>query len=830
MDSNSDIEIVPNSVDDIEEDHSLSSDSSTASVSSLPPLKATRKRVTQDHRSSSTLSATSSRKATTTVYNAASTSKLTSTASTSKILDASSSDIEIIAGPSSIGKGSTSKRGAGTDLTNRLRGRSSNSRLLSSLSTTGSKRASSPNGGIGGFKSAAAILKEEARKERKAAARQRSSSSTSASSNAAVSTTSKAAKSRDVSPALSSSSSGLDVKGKKREEESLPTSVVLSEKYQHDERQLEDEDDDIVELPPPSSSLQASTRTTSRMEDDDMAVDVNGDAESSSPGAAFRHSINKFKAPSIPPISRSGRNSGSSNSRSSSSLFAGGKDASDRIASSSTGLTVLADSSTASTSTSTSTSNKRARSKFTATTATTSEPFSNTKSQQLEIPIPFLAVINKCPTCNDVWTVHKDPKIKLNHIRKCAISKAYYSNESVNELVEIQVRDLQAIAEERNRRTLDGRTLFEGVLSRKGKDVQVVGVEKKKKKTSSLSTKGKEVDNWNEKEEEEEGNTFRQVVLSTQGGSTYSQATSTQVQKELTKRIKTAQRIERGDFLNVPATGAVTASSAALVRDTSSHSTSDGTGTGTGSGDDQASTTTGNGTINGNGGKSALEEAVSKGRKKKGTASLSAGVGSKNWLKAAQLLKAKEKEAATATAAAMAASELGHDASLLSTSHMGGNSITSTLLASSTITTAAGTKGKGRALASVNANAAKNRLVSYQESRFRIAEKVKDIAALRTRSSTIASIDSSDTSQSEAAAAASGMNAEKSTDTGTAGNYDMISRPYRNPSEVSYCLLDKAIQRGSEKEKQGYNAWDLAGSAEDTIKDRFVVSFRLFFL
>lgn len=389
-------------------------------------------------------------------------------------------------------------------------------------------------------------------------------------------------------------------------------------------------------------------------------------------------------------------------------------------------------------------------------------------------------IITKCPTCNDAWTIFKDPKTKLNHIRKCALQKSY-SNAEVNKLVEDQVRELYHKAEEKNRIHHDNRTLLEGVISRKGKEVQVVGVEKKKKpqgKQNELISNAYSRDNSEAPHmDEEEKEVTREVVLSTQGGSTYSQATSTQVYKELTKRIKTNQRIERGDFLNV-----ATSARSAIV-EAGTRSASDSVAS------DDASAKP-----------SVLAEAAAKARRKKGTADAN-GVGSKNWLKAAQLLKAKEKDA-------MEVEDL-EASSLLSTAHIGA-SIASTL--ASNTSSSFGTAAKGKQQAS-SANTSKTRLEPYSDSRFRLAEKVKDIAALRTRKT-----DSSAESDIES------VNAATRQDTGSNDEYSGMERPYRNPSDLSLSLLDKAIQRGSEKRKQGYDAWALAGTAEDTVRDRYVVS------
>lgn len=745
-DSDSDIEIVYNSVDEDAGNHPLSSSSSSSS-SSLHSLS--KRRVLHHQRSSSSKTTITSRTA------AAS----TTTTISSRLPQSSSSDIELISGPPTLShRDASTKRGAGTDLTNRI-GRGSSSTSASS------KRASS-SAKIGGFKSASAILKDQAKE-----ARRRSSSS--ASSDAASGAPS--SKSRDVSPALSSSSS--DIKGKERDD-SLPPPLE-TQAIEQEPRHLEDEDDDIVELPPPSQIPIINVK-----EQSPIASLLDEAMPSSSPVAAFRNTLNRFKAPSIPQNTRSSSNR--------SSMFAGNNGSRDT---SSSVIAVLSDSSNASTSTSLSSST---RSRFTNKAST-----SSSITDQLQIPTPFLAIITRCPTCDAEWTVTKDPKVKLNHIRKCSITKSY-SRHEIDALVEKQVRSLQALAEERNRKIHEGRTLLEGVLSKKGKDVLVIGVEGRDIANSSSEKKGKgKAQNETEGEMDEMDNLeARQVVLSTQGGSTYSQATSTQVQKELNKRIKTAQRIGRGDFLNVPSTANIPLS------DHSSHSASEGSGS-----DAQGKS---------NNGKSILEEAFSKSRKKKGSANVS-GVGSKNWLKAAQLLKAKDKETSS-----ILGTEMDGDTSLLSTAHIGA-SISSTFTSSIDSTASGKVKGgggKGRKQRDTSANLA-NRLVSYEESRYRLAEKVKNIASSRAsrRSSDTLSIASDPVDNAVAAIVKMGANEPiRPFEEEEEGEGTSLMRPYRNPSDLEICLLDKAIRRGVEKRKSGYDAWDLAGSVEDSEKNRYVVS------
>lgn len=373
-----------------------------------------------------------------------------------------------------------------------------------------------------------------------------------------------------------------------------------------------------------------------------------------------------------------------------------------------------------------------------------------------------------------MWTVAKEPKTKLNHIRKCAAQRVY-SDEDVGRLVEEQVRSLHDSAQEKNRKHHDDRTLFEGLLSKKGKEVQVVGVENKKKESRSGRRNNITAQARLFAEEDRyEGNSAQPPVLATQGGSTYSQATSTQVQVELNKRIKANQKIERGHFLNVSQTAQ------SYARDNKSRTNSDGS----------ANESTSTSQLAGQ--KSILAEAASRGRKAKGRANAS-GIGSKNWLKAAQLLKAKESEATTAV------EEL-ETPPLMSTAHIG-TSINSALGPESS-------KGKHRASSAIMHN---SRLESYMDSRHRLAGKIKEIAAARTRQN-----DSS---------AESDYIVETDGPVDALDDETYLQRPYRNPSDLDISLLDRAIRIGTEKKKQGYDAWALAGSREDTVKNRDVVSY-----
>ena len=164
---------------------------------------------------------------------------------------------------------------------------------------------------------------------------------------------------------------------------------------------------------------------------------------------------------------------------------------------------------------------------------------------QLTIPSPYLALISSCPVCKEVWIKAKTATSKLSHVRKCA-SARQCSEETVLKLTEGQIRQMQEQVQEERRRLESQRTLFETTVSKKGKEVSVVGVERKTKKYTSIGG-----DSDIENMPAGSGARMKEVVLHTQGGSTHSQATASQVQKDLNSRIKINQKITRGDSVVV---------------------------------------------------------------------------------------------------------------------------------------------------------------------------------------------------------------------------------------------------------------------------------------
>lgn len=174
---------------------------------------------------------------------------------------------------------------------------------------------------------------------------------------------------------------------------------------------------------------------------------------------------------------------------------------------------------------------------------------SSTKPPPMTVATELLNVMTKCPICALVWPSDKvkTASSKLAHVRKCASVKGY-REDTVQDLSYRQVGNLKAERDEVRRNVEANQTLFENVVSRKGKDVLVVGVEEKSEKRRSA-------------EQSDGSATVETAVLYTQGGSGHSQATHTQVQRDLDKNIKINQRVDRGDFISLlrPSQGAVAA-------------------------------------------------------------------------------------------------------------------------------------------------------------------------------------------------------------------------------------------------------------------------------
>ena len=129
-------------------------------------------------------------------------------------------------------------------------------------------------------------------------------------------------------------------------------------------------------------------------------------------------------------------------------------------------------------------SSKPTSRRFLSTLASTVKP-----DTAITIPTPYLALITTCPSCSAAWTTSKTAATKLTHIKKCALKEGMLQD-TVMELVERQVRSMQDSIDEERRKAYNNRTMFEAVISRRGKDVTVVGVERKTS-TSSVGSNGK---------------------------------------------------------------------------------------------------------------------------------------------------------------------------------------------------------------------------------------------------------------------------------------------------------------------------------------------------
>ena len=168
---------------------------------------------------------------------------------------------------------------------------------------------------------------------------------------------------------------------------------------------------------------------------------------------------------------------------------------------------------------------------------------------QMTLPTPYLALITTCPVCSEAWTTIKTANKKLSHIRKCASARGYLER-TVLELTEAQVRRLYMEAEEQGRKVERERTLFESTVSRKGKEVSVVGVEKRKNRISVSTGEGSDIENRPAVLAAAKRK-ITEAVLLTQGGTAHSQASADQVQKEVDARIKMNKKISRGNSLAV---------------------------------------------------------------------------------------------------------------------------------------------------------------------------------------------------------------------------------------------------------------------------------------
>ena len=585
----------------------------------------------------------------------------------------------------------------------------------SASATTIKKRRRRPEAGA--FKTAASLLKEEARKDKHNLA---SSPSTSR----------------------------------------PPGKVAQRDVFRGEDDGVNNDDDDILELPPPlrrSSPLLVPDEN--RMEaisdipllhDDSSA---SSEIEVDSPATLFRNRISTFRAPAL-----ARKPSGGSRS-----LFSVSSSTTTTIAVTDS-TTLLTDSSTANATASTSAipesippppaaQGKKGRK------VKKEVPVDPLAPPVLVIPTPFLSIITACPVCTDAWTTTKTTNFKLAHIRKCATARGYL-NDTVNQLAERQVRAAFGFAEDARRRMQEERTLFETIVSKKGKEVLVVGVEQKQKQHQNEKAKPSEraasagnlpavgsasvSDTENARPgvlSQVQPQPLAGAVLYTQGGSAHSQATHTQVQRELNGKIKVNQKVTRGDFVSVLQPNKPGAPPGILA----------GVRSGTG---------------------------------KDGAASAGAGlgVGSKAWQKAEELLREKV-EGAPGDAVDTSAAEGGTNAR-------------------PAYTVSFGRTGK---------------LESFNTSRFRLAEKARRVAAARTI--VIASpVTSASESESDVGMARTALRPLAPLSKAQAL---AALRPYRNSGRRNVSLVDSAsaIALGLD-----YDLWELAGATVDIVPDRIVVS------
>lgn len=191
-----------------------------------------------------------------------------------------------------------------------------------------------------------------------------------------------------------------------------------------------------------------------------------------------------------------------------------------------------------------------------AITEAESEQTSGEATSSLTVPGPYLALITACPVCSASWTVSKANTSKHAHIRKCASQRSFMPR-TVIELVERQIKEMQDAVEQRRKEAEQERTLFERTVSGKGKDVHVVGVEKKQRRLEGSSRReggsGSDVENLPVLRNDSGAPNLlaaADAVLYTQNGSAHSQATHTQVQREINQNIKLAQKISKGSYVS----------------------------------------------------------------------------------------------------------------------------------------------------------------------------------------------------------------------------------------------------------------------------------------
>ena len=294
-----------------------------------------------------------------------------------------------------------------------------------------------------------------------------------------------------------------------------------------EEAEQPDFDDELIELPPPLRAAKAPKQPQSIRDSPgelESERHASGSSDSDVGISSFRKHVSNFKAPG-----------GSRQGSMTASLFAPASGKSKGSSSGSLGrASSLSDASSAA-----DVKPKDGKSRVRLPAAP--------KPPALVVPKDILTVMTHCPMCEASWTTasFKTSNAKLLHLRKCAPVKGY-RHDTVVELSFKQVQELQDEREELRRQAESNKTLFENILSKNGKDVLVVGVEEKRKKSKPAEVSAADLPAGG-------GATLlpKAAVLYTQGGSAHSQATHTQVQREIDTHIKVNKKVDRGEFISL---------------------------------------------------------------------------------------------------------------------------------------------------------------------------------------------------------------------------------------------------------------------------------------
>lgn len=522
------------------------------------------------------------------------------------------------------------------------------------------------------------------------------------------------------------------------------------------------EDDSIYTLPPPISRITQAIQleeppVTQRQPARSQSL---SDSDQDEPEVIFRNQLNKFRAKEDADVTVSSRKLISAQPIVQRSLFAA------QPKSKSAGSALRRSSST-------SASESSAKS---------------TIPTQIEIPTPYLALITTCPCCEEPWTVTKTAATKLSHIRKCATSRGFLQ-QTIMTLVERQVRALHEAVDGEQRRIHADRTMFEATVSRKGKDVTVVGVEQKTRpagqstsdeenrrpRADSEASISASADETAETFTLSKRKTVSAPVLFTQNGSALSQATRSQVQREVDGKIKVAQRIARGDFIQAVLQPKHAAAGNKIVLEQQANKA-----------------------------KASTDSPVSALR----NVAASNGIGSKNWKKAEELLAKSAAAARNGIAEPKAVKTFGVPESPLSDDGL--QSSSDRIPRRKT-----------------------GRLENYATSRYRLAERAKQVCAMRAVAplAAAASVISAGGGRSSSylqfaqrsrAQSASDKSDSDSLDEATAHPHEAsFVRPYQRTDRLSRSYIDAAAYAARQLD---YNAVALAGSVADTVVHRFVVS------